>query len=66
MSKKFALYSKGLTGKTRSGLLRLIDALHKRGITIYLNIMEPNGNSFADDQRVIPFADYSELPDDIC
>lgn len=66
MSKKFALYSKGLTGKTTAGLLRLIDALHERGVTIYLNIMEPNGNSFTADQRVIPFADHSELPDDIC
>ncbi len=66
MSKKFALYSKGLTGKTTAGLLRLIDALHERGVTIYLNIMEPNGNSFSGDQRVIPFADYSELPDDVC
>lgn len=65
-SKKFALYSKGLTGKTTAGLLRLIDALHERGVTIYLNIMEPNGNSFSGDRRIIPFADHSELPDDIC
>ncbi len=65
MSKKFALYSKGLTEKTMAGLLRLIDALHSRGVTIFLHIMESNGNQFADDNRVILFEEVSELPGDI-
>lgn len=64
MSRTIALYSKGLTEKTTAGLLRLIDALHSRGATIYLNIMEPNGNHFGDDTRVIRFSDASELPGD--
>ncbi len=65
MSKKFALYSKGLTEKTMAGLLRLIDALHSRGVTIFLHIMESNGSQFAVDNRVILFEDISELPGDI-
>lgn len=64
MVRTIALYSKGLTEKTTAGLLRLIDALHGRGATIYLNIMEPNGNHFRDDHRVILFRDVSELPSD--
>jgi NAD+ kinase len=65
MSRKIALYSKGLTDKTTSGLLRVIDALHARGAVIYLSIMGSGGNHFASDQRVILFKDVSELPDDI-
>ncbi|MBE0678452.1 MAG: NAD(+)/NADH kinase [Bacteroidales bacterium] len=64
MVRTIALYSKGLTEKTMAGLLRLIDALHGRGAIIYLNIMEPNGNHFRDDHRVILFRDASELPAD--
>jgi len=64
MVRTIALYSKGLTEKTMAGLLRLIDALHGRGATIYLNIMEPNGNHFRDDHRVILFHDASQLPAD--
>ncbi len=64
MVRTIALFSKGLTEKTTAGLLRLIDALHGRGATIYLNIMEPNGNHFRDDPRVILFRDASELPGD--
>lgn len=64
MVRTIALYSKGLTEKTTAGLLRLIDALQGRGATIYLNIMEPNGNHFRDDHRVILFRDASELPGD--
>lgn len=64
MVRTIALYSKGLTDKTTAGLLRLIDALHGRGATLYLNIMEPNGNHFRDDHRVILFRDASELPGD--
>ncbi|MCA1741688.1 MAG: NAD(+)/NADH kinase [Bacteroidales bacterium] len=64
MVRTIALYSKGLTEKTMAGLLRLIDALHGRGATLYLNIMEPNGNHFRDDHRVILFRDASELPGD--
>ncbi len=65
MDRTIALYSKGLTEKTMAGLLRLIDALHARGITIYLNIMEPNGNHFRADSRVILFNEISELPADV-
>jgi NAD+ kinase len=65
MSKIIALYSKGLTEKTMAGLLRLIDALYRRGVHIYLNIMESNGNHFRTDPRVSLFSDISELPDDI-
>lgn len=64
MVRTIALFSKGLTEKTTAGLLRLIDALHGRGATIYINIMEPNGNHFRDDSRVILFRDASELPAD--
>jgi NAD+ kinase len=65
MSKKIALYSKGLTEKTMAGLLRLIDALHTNGAAIYLNIMESGGNQFASDTRVTLFEEVSELPADI-
>lgn len=65
MSKKIALYSKGLTEKTMAGLLRLIDALHTNGAAIYLNIMESDGNQFASDTRVKLFEGVSELPADI-
>jgi NAD+ kinase len=65
MSKKIALYSKGLTEKTMAGLLRLIDALHSRGAVIYLHIMESNGNHFDADTRLSLFGDVSELPGDI-
>jgi NAD+ kinase len=65
MPKTIALYSKGLTEKTSAGLLRIIDALHTRGAKIYLNIMEPGGNHFTSDPRVIPFDDISGIPDDI-
>jgi NAD+ kinase len=65
MSKTIALYSKGLTEKTSAGLTRLIDALHSRGAKIYLNIMEPGGNHFTSDPRVIPFDDITEIPGDI-
>lgn len=65
MSKNIALYSKGLTEKTMAGLLRLIDALYRRGVHIFLNIMEPGSNHFQTDPRVILFNDITELPDDI-
>lgn len=64
MSQTIALYSKGLTEKTMAGLVRLIDALYRRGVHIYLNVMETNGNHFKTDPRVILFSDLSELPDD--
>lgn len=65
MTRTVALYSKGLTEKTSAGLLRLIDALHSRGAVIYLNIMEPGGNHFTSDPRIIPFEDIAEIPGDI-
>jgi NAD+ kinase len=65
MSKKIALYSKGLTEKTMAGLLRLIDALHSSGAAIWLNIMEQDGKQFASDTRVILFEEISGLPGDI-
>ncbi len=64
MSKKIALYSKGLTEKTMAGLLRLIDALYSSGAAIYLHIMESGSNQFASDTRVILFENVSELPTD--
>lgn len=64
MSKKIALYSKGLTEKTMAGLLRLIDTLYSSGAAIYLNIMEPGAKQFASDTRVILFEDISGLPAD--
>ena len=64
MSKKIALFSKGLTEKTTAALLRVIDGLHARGVTTYLNIMEPDGNRFESDPRVNVFREVSELPDD--
>jgi NAD+ kinase len=64
MSKKIALYSKGLTEKTMAGLLRLIDALSSRGAGIYLHIMESGSKQFASDTRVILFEEVSELPAD--
>jgi NAD+ kinase len=66
MSKKIALFSKGLTEKTTAALLRVIEGLHSRGVTTYLNIMEPNGNKFESDSRVTVFHEASELPDDTC
>ena len=64
MSKKIALFSKGLTEKTTAALLRVIDALHTRGVNTYLNIMEPSGNRFESDPRVSVFHEVSELPGD--
>jgi NAD+ kinase len=64
MSKKIALYSKGLTEKTMAGLLRLIDALYSSDAAIYLHIMESGSNQFASDTRVILFENVSELPTD--
>jgi NAD+ kinase len=64
MSKKIALFSKGLTEKTAAALMRVIEGLHARSVIIYLNIMEPNGNQFESDPRVIVFREVSELPGD--
>jgi NAD+ kinase len=66
MDKTIALYSKGLTEKTTAGLMRLIDALYHRGVTIYLNIMDPGGPHFDDDNRVIMFKELYDLPADVC
>jgi len=65
MDRTIALYSKGLTERTTAGLLRLIDAFHQRGITIYLNIMGPDGNHFGSDSRVTLFSEVADLPDDL-
>ena len=66
MDKTIALYSKSLTEKTTAGLLRVIDALYDRGVTIYLNIMDPGGHHFENDHRVNLFSELSELPSDVC
>ncbi len=66
MDKTIALYSKGLSEKTTAGLMRLIDALYDRGVTIYLNIMEPGGPHFDHDNRVILFSELSDLPAEVC
>ena len=65
MDKTIALYSKSLTEKTTAGLMRVIDALYDRGVTIYLNIMDPEGHHFSHDHRVILFSDITELPADV-
>jgi len=62
MDKTIALYSKSLTEKTTAGLMRVIDALYDRGVTIYLNIMDPEGHHFNHDHRVILFSELSDLP----
>ncbi len=66
MDKTIALFSKGLTEKTTAGLMRLIDALYDRGVTIYLNIMDPGGSHFDHDPRVILFSELSDLPAGVC
>lgn len=66
MDKTIALYSKSLTEKTTAGLMKVIDALNDRGVTIYLNIMDPGGNHFDNDHRVTLFSELSELPADVC
>lgn len=65
MDKTIALYSKSLTEKTTAGLMRVIDALYDRGVTIYLNIMDPEGHHFNHDHRVILFSEISDLPADV-
>jgi NAD+ kinase len=65
MDKTIALYSKGLTEKTTAGLMRVIYLLYDRGITIYLNIMDPGGNHFDHDPRVILFNEITDLPADV-
>ncbi len=66
MDKTIALYSKGLTEKTVSGLTRLIDALYERGVTIYLNIMDSGVDYFDSDHRVNLFSELGDLPADVC
>ena len=46
MDKTIALFSKSLTEKTTAGLIRVIDTLYDKGITVYLNIMDPGGHHF--------------------
>ncbi len=65
MSRKIALFSKGLTGKTVAGLHRLVDALHGRGAEIYLNVMGNGADSFVTDSRVRLFESADDLPDDM-
>jgi len=65
MDKTIALYSKSLTEKTTAGLMKVIDALYDRDVTIYLNIMDPEGHHFSHDHRVILFSDITELPADV-
>lgn len=66
MDKTIALYSKSLTEKTTAGLMRVIDALYEKGVTIYLNIMDPGGHHFDQDHRVVLFSELSDLPADVC
>jgi NAD+ kinase len=66
MDKTIALYSKGLTEKTTAGLMRVIDLLYDKGITIYLNIMDPGGHHFDNDHRIILFSEITDLPADVC
>jgi len=66
MDKTIALFSKSLTEKTTAGLIRVIDTLYEKGITVYLNIMDPGGHHFDHDHRVILFSELSDLPADVC
>ncbi|MHC1733999.1 MAG: NAD(+)/NADH kinase [Bacteroidales bacterium] len=66
MDKTIALYSKSLTEKTTAGLIRVIDTLYDKGVTVYLNIMDPDGHHFDHDHRVILFSELSDLPADVC
>lgn len=66
MDKTIALYSKSLTEKTTAGLMKVIDALYEKGVTIYLNIMDPGGHHFDQDHRVVLFTELSDLPADVC
>ena len=66
MDKTVALYSKSLTEKTTAGLMRVIEALYEHGVTIYLNIMDPGGHHFDNDQRVVLFSELSDLPAEVC
>lgn len=66
MDKTIALFSKSLTEKTTAGLIRVIDTLYDKGITVYLNIMDPGGHHFDHDHRVILFSELSDLPADVC
>jgi NAD+ kinase len=66
MDKTIALYSKSLTEKTTAGLVRVIDTLYDKGVTVYLNIMDPNGHHFEQDHRVVLFSELSDLPADVC
>ena len=66
MDKTIALYSKSLTEKTTAGLIRVIDTLYDKGITIYLNIMDPDGHHFDQDHRVTLFTELNDLPADVC
>jgi NAD+ kinase len=66
MDKTIALYSKSLTEKTTAGLIRVIDTLYDKGVTVYLNIMDPGGHHFDHDPRVVVFNELSDLPSDVC
>lgn len=66
MDKTIALYSKSLTEKTTAGLMRVIDLLYEKGITIYLNIMDPGGHHFDNDHRIVLFSETADLPADVC
>ncbi len=66
MDKTIALFSKSLTEKTTAGLIRVIDTLYDKGITVYLNIMDPGGHHFDHDHRVVLFSELSDLPADVC
>ena len=66
MDKTIALFSKSLTEKTTAGLIRVIDTLYDKGITVYLNIMDPGGHHFDHDHRLILFSELSDLPADVC
>ncbi len=66
MDKTIALFSKGLTEKTVTGLNRVIDALYDRGVTVYLNIMDSGVSYFNNDHRVNLFSELTELPAGVC
>ncbi|MCI0522766.1 MAG: NAD(+)/NADH kinase [Bacteroidales bacterium] len=65
MTRKIALFSKGITEKTVAGLHSLVDALHSRGAEIYLNVMGTGADRFINDSRVRLFESADDLPEDM-
>lgn len=64
MSSRVVLFAKDLTEKTTAGLLRLIDALDRRGAVVFLNIMGCGSERFAEEKRVTLISGSHQMPSD--